>query len=101
MFNLKTVQYSPLRGVVVSDVKSTSVRVSWMTVDDADRYTVTLSHITGQDQLGLCPQASRTISVIASSPSVVVEKAEDDMLKAFTTYSVTVVAESDIWGSSQ
>ena len=85
----------------MSDVKSTSVTVSWQTVDDADRYTVTLSHATGQDQLGLCPEASRTVSVTASSPSIVVGKAEDDMLKAFTTYSVTVVAESDIWGSSQ
>ena len=56
----------------MSDVKSTSVRVSWQAVDDADRYTVTLSQTMGDDQLGLRPDASHIVSVTASSLSVVV-----------------------------
>ena len=90
-----------LEGVVVSDVKSTSVRVSWQTMEDADRYTVTLSQTMGDDQLGLCPEASHTVSVNTSSLSIVVRQTGDDMLRAYTSYSITVVAESDVWGSSQ
>ena len=85
----------------MSDVKSTSVRVSWQGVDDADRYTVTLSQTMGDDQLGLCPEASHTVSVNTPSLSAIVGQTDDDMLRAYTTYSITVVAESDVWGSSQ
>ena len=87
-------------GVVVSDVQSTSVRVSWQAVDDADRYTVTLSQIMGDDQLGLCPEAIHSRSVNLSGLSVIVGQTED-ILRAYTTYSITVVAESDVFGSSQ
>ena len=85
----------------MSDVKSTSVRVSWLEVDDADRYTVTLSQIMGDDQLGLCPEASQTVTVNTPCLSVVVGKTEDDMLRAYTTYSITVVAQSAVWDKSQ
>ena len=85
----------------MSDVKSTSVRVSWPAVDDADRYTVTLSQTMGDDQLGLCSEASQTVAVNTPCLSVVVGQTEDDMLRAYTTYSITVVAESAVWGRSQ
>ena len=88
-------------GVIVSDVKPTSVRVSWQVVDDADRYTVTLTQTMGDDQLGLCPEASHTVSINTSSLNVVVGQTDDDMLRAYTLYSITLVAESDVWGSSQ
>ena len=85
----------------VSDVKSSSVRVSWQTVEDADRYIVTLSQTMGDDQLGLCPEDSHAVSVNTSNLSLVVGQTEDDMLKVYTTYSITVAAESDRQGSSQ
>ena len=79
----------------MSDVESTSVRVSWEAVEDADRYTVTLSQTMGDDQLGLCREDSHTVSVDTSSLSVVVGQTDDDMLRAYTKYSITVVAESE------
>ena len=85
----------------MSDVESTSVRVSWQAVENADRYTVTLSQTMGDDQLGLCREDSRTVSVDTSSLSVVVGQTDDDMLRAYTTYSITVVAESDVWKCSK
>ena len=42
-----------VHSIVVSDVESTSVRVSWQAVENADRYTVTLSQTMGNAQLGL------------------------------------------------
>ena len=79
----------------MSDVESTSVRVSWQAVEDAARYTVTLSQTMGDDQLGLCHEDSHTVSVGTPSLSVVVGQTNHDMLRAYTTYSITVVAESD------
>ena len=69
--------------------------MSWQAVEDADRYTVTLSQTMGDDQLGLCHEDSHTVSVDTSSLIVVVGQTDDDMLRAYTTYSITVVAESD------
>ena len=94
-------ELQPPSGIVVSDVESTSVRVSWQAVEDADRYTVTLSRTMGDDQLGLCREDSHTVSVDTSSLSVVVGQTDDDMLRAYTTYSITVAAESDELGNSQ
>ena len=88
-------------GIIVSEVESTSVRVSWQTVKDADRYIVTLSQTIGDDQLGLCPEDSHTVSVGTSNLSVVVGQADDDILRVYTTYSITVVAESDVLTRSQ
>ena len=79
----------------MSDVESTSVRVSWQAVEEADRYTVTLSQTMGDDQLGLCREDSHTVPVDTFNLSVIVGQTDDDMLKAYTTYSITVVAESD------
>ena len=85
----------------MSELKSTSVSVSWQLVDDADRYIVTVSQTMGDNQLGLCPEASHTVSVNTSSLSVIIGQADDDILRAYTTYFITLVAESDVWGSSQ
>ena len=70
-------------------------------MENADQYTVTLSQTMGDDQLGLCREDSHTVSVDTSSLSVVVGQTDDDMLRAYTTYSITVVAESDEFGNSR
>ena len=97
-------------GVMVDGVDDTSVRVSWGTVDDADRYTVTFTKTrTTSTQLGLCITANHVVSVSVDAPSTSASigvgqmLAADDttMLRAYTTYSITVVAESDVTGSSE
>ena len=87
-----------------------SVTVSWGAVDDADRYTVTFTKTrTTSTQLGLCITARHVVSVSVDAPSTSASigvgqmLAGDDttMLRAYTTYSITVVAESDVKGSSE
>ena len=86
---------------VMHDVGSTSVTVSWQAVEDADRYTVTFTQTRGNAQLGLCLGSAHTasVSVATTSASITVgqdvEIGDDDMLRAYITYSITVVAESD------
>ena len=90
-------------------VDDTSVRVSWGTVDDADRYTVTFTTTQGNSQYGLCifniHIARVSVDATSTSASIGVGQmlAGDDttMLRAYTTYSITVVAESDVTGSSE
>ena len=84
-------------GETVSGRESTSVLVSWQAVENADRYTVTLTSTEGADQLGLCSSFYHTVSVDTTSLSVVV--GQQNMLRAYTTYSITVIAESDVWPS--
>lgn len=83
----------------MSGVQSITIRVSWEAVEDADRYTVTFTQTRGGDQLGLCTSDSHTATVPANttSASITVEQdVEDDgHLRAYTTYSITVVAASD------
>ena len=95
-------------GVMVDGVDDTSVRVSWQTVDDADRYTVTFTKTTGNSQQGLCIFDINSASVSVDAPSTsasigVGQMVEIDIttLRAYTTYSITVVAESDVTGSSE
>ena len=89
-------------GVSVTEVQPHSVRVSWQAVQGADTYTVRLTETMGEQQLGLCSSASHSVSVSTEgfSLSVVVEKG-DDMLRAFTTYSITVVTVNAVLGSSE
>ena len=100
----------PPPGVMVDGVDDTSVTVSWPTVDDADRYTVTFTKArTTSTQLGLCITADHEVSVSVDAPSTSASigvgqmLAGDDrtMLRSYTTYSITVVAESDVTGSSE
>ena len=96
-------------GVMVVGVGDTSVRVSWQSVDDADRYTVTFSKTTGNSQQGLCVFGNHIAHVSVDAPSTSARISvghmldEDDrtMLRAYTTYSIHVVAESDVTGSSE
>ena len=89
-------------GVVVSMKSTTSVRVSWQAVEDADRYNVTLVMARGSDeQRGPCYMDSHTVSVVTSGLSVVVGQTAEDMLRPFTTYDVTVVAENNVSGRSE
>ena len=96
-------------GVMVDDVDDTSVRVSWGAVDDADRYTVTFTKTTGNRQQVLCifdiHRSSVSVDAPSTSASIGVGQmlARDDttMLRAYTTYSITVVAVSDVTDSSE
>ena len=96
-------------GVMLDGVDDTSATVSWGTVDDADRYTVTFTKTTGNSQQGLCVFdihiARISVDAPSTSASIGVGQmlAGDDttMLRAYTTYSITVVAESDVTGSSE
>ena len=97
-------------GVMMGTVDSTtSVTVSWEAVTGADRYTVTFTRATGADQLGGCPRSSHTASVSVDTPTTTasisighnVEPAATDMLRAYSTYLITVVALSNSGGSSE
>ena len=94
-------------GLMVDGVDDTAVRVSWSAVSDADRYTVTFTQTSGDDQRGLCIGGTHRVSVDSTSTiaGVGVGKmlSADDttMLRAYSTYSITVVAVSDLEGSSE
>ena len=85
---------------------SSPVTVSWRAVEDANRYTVIFSQVQGTTQQGLCPSGSHTASttvdgVTTASISVGEDvESTDDMLRAYTTYAVTVEAVSDARGTS-
>ena len=93
----------------VEGSETTSVRVSWEAVEGADYYTVLFSAAVGDDQEGLCRDEplSASVTVYGSTNnllnvSIAVEEDvgsnETSYLRAYTTYSVTVVAFSDVWG---
>ena len=90
----------PPDGVSVSEVQPHSVRVSWQAVEGADTYTVTFTQTQYNQQLGQC-YASHSVSVSIEGHSLTIVVGEDDMLRAFTTYSITVAAVSDVSGSSE
>ena len=85
---------------MLGTVDSTSVTVSWEAVADADRYTVTFTRATEDDQQGVCPGGTHSASVLVDVPSTTasidigqnVEKDVSNMLRAYSTYFVTVVA---------
>ena len=96
-------------GVIAAAESDSSVRVYWQTVDDADRYIITFSQVQGTDGLQ-CHSDSHTASLTVdggSSTTVSVAVAGDvestvtDMLRAYTTYEVTVTAVSDRRGTGQ
>ena len=86
------------RDIIVSDVEPTSVRVSWHASENADRYNVTLSITQCK---GICHQTSHTVSVVTSDLSIVVGQTAEDMLRPYTTYSITVGAENDTLESTE
>ena len=91
---------------------SASVTVSWEAVDDADRYTVTFTRATGDDQQGGCPGVNINMHIATASVDTptttvsinvgqLVEEDVTDMLRAYSTYFITVVAVSDAGGPSE
>ena len=86
------------KGVSVSEVQPHSVRVSWQGVEGADTYTVTFTQTMGDQQLRLCSD-SHSVSVSTEGSSLSVVVGENDMLRAFTNYSITVTAVSDVCSS--
>ena len=86
--------------VMAVNVGTTSVSVSWNAVNDADRYTVTFTRATGDEQQGACTMSTHTASVTVNAPSTTAsinigENVESDMLRAYSTYFITMVASND------
>ena len=88
---------------VMADTKgTTSVSVSWDAVNDADRYTVTFTRATGDEQEGACPMSIHTATVTVDAPSITasidigenVDQTVTDMLRAYSTYFIIVVASN-------
>ena len=95
-------------GLMLGTVNSTSITVSWEAVTDASSYTVTLTRATGTDQQGECTgshiaSVSVDVPVINASVDIGydVESTATDMLRAYSTYFITVVAVSDAGGPSE
>ena len=95
----------PPQDVTVVDVEPASVRVSWQTVEDADRYIVTFSQTRDDDQQGLCSTShTPSVTVTTSPASIDVGQTVDsteNMLKAYTTYFITVASVSDVLGRGE
>ena len=91
-------------GVLVGVSETGSIRVSWEAVENAEYYTVSFSQAAGDDQEGLCRGDSHSASLnVTDNASFIsvgdnVGSDETHILRAYTTYSVTVVAFSDVWG---
>ena len=90
--------------MTIEVAKTNSVRVLWEAVEDADYYTVSFSQAVGDDQEGLCRDdlhsANVTVDDVPTASIAVGEDVGSDetsMLRAYTTYSVTVVVFSDVW----
>ena len=87
--------------VMAVNVGTMSVSVSWDVVNDADRYTVTFTRATEDEQEGTCPDSTHiaTVTVDALSASIDIGESVapdvDDMLRAYSTYFITVVASND------
>ena len=89
------------KGVMAESVLNPlSVRVSWQAVEDADRYTVTFTKAMGSLQEGPCKSYSHTVTLSVDMASANVSVGQDVGPKAYTTYFITVVAESDELGTS-
>ena len=87
--------------VMVVNVGTTSVSVSWDAVNDADiLYTVTFTRATGNEQQGVCTHSQHTASVTVDATSTTasidigenVEESVTNMLRAYSTYFITMVA---------
>ena len=89
--------------VMAVNVGTTSVSVSWDAVNDADRYTVTFTRATQEEQEGACPDSTHTATVTVDAPSITasinigenVAPDVTDMLRAYSTYFITMVASND------
>ena len=102
-----TIDIPAPKGVMTESVMNPlSVRVSWQAVEDADRYNVTFTNANGSFQEGPCKKNSHTITLSVDTLNTSIAVGQDvnenvtTMLRAYTTYFITVVAESDELGSS-
>ena len=90
-----------------------SVTVSWDVEEGADTYTVTFTLLMGEGQEGLCAMSTHMASLVVNAISgagdrvtasvpvgAAVDSSTTNMLRAFTTYTVVVVAASDAFGDS-
>ena len=95
-----------VEGVVVDSSGTTLVRVSWEAVEGADYYTVSFSAAEGDDQEGLCRDEPHSTSVRVNVHTASVAVGGDveadvmSILRAYTTYSVMVVALSKTRGTT-
>ena len=92
--------------MTVVDVEPASVTVSWQTVEDADRYIVSFSQARDDDQQGLCSTSHTPSVTVTTSPASIdvgqdVESTNENMLKAYTTYFITVASFSDVLGRGE
>ena len=97
----------PPQDVTVVDVEPASVRVSWQTVEDADRYIVSFSQAKRYEgQRGLCSTSHTPSVTVTTSPASIdvgqtVDSTTENMLKAYTTYFITVASVSDVLGRGE
>ena len=70
--------------------------MSWNAQSGVYSYTVQYTKIQGASQLGECKNSthSGSVSTTDSSTSFTVKGSGDDMVRAFTTYSITLTAVS-------
>ena len=87
---------SPPTGVGVTNIHPHSVGLSWSAQSGVASYTVQYTQTQGASQLGECKNSthSGSVSTTSASPSITVQGSGDDMVRAFTTYSITVTAVS-------
>ena len=88
-------------GVSVSDVQPHSVRMSWEVVEGADMYTIRFRQTAGNEQHGQCASSHFGSVESVNGVTVLIIGEGDEMLRAFTTYSITVAAVSDVLGSGE
>ena len=90
-----------LSSTVMATAVPPSVRLSWNAVSVADSYNVSFTRVTGSGQV-LCPTVRHSQEVMSDVNTVEIEVDEEEtVLFAFSTYSYTVTAVSDIRSSSE
>ena len=76
-----------------------SVTVSWQAVVGAEKYTVMFTQVAGRGQDGLCSDNHHVTTLSLSALSATIAVGQDvglndtRMLRAYTTYAITVRAE--------
>ena len=76
--------------------------MSWNAQSGVDSYTVQYIQTQGASKLGECKNStlSGSVNTTDASTSITVQGSGDDMVRAFTTYSITVTAVTVNRGSS-
>ena len=93
-FFLPVAPPSPPIGVDVANIQPHSLNLSWDAQSGVYSYTVQYTKIQGASQLGECKNSthSGSVSTTDASTSITVQGSGDDMVRVFTTYSITVTA---------